>query len=51
MSAKWLHSKGYKIGYIDKVVSFFVAISLGKGICFCKHYQKINSELFAGFLK
>lgn len=51
MSAKWLHIKDDKIGYAGKVLSFFVAISLDKGICFCKHYQKINRELFAEFLK
>ena len=40
MSAKWLHSKDDKIGYAGKVLSFFVAISLDKGICFVNIIKK-----------
>ena len=29
------------------MASFFVAISLGKGICYCKHYKKLSGRIFA----
>ena len=44
-------SKGNKAGYGGKVTGFFVAISLGKGICYCKHYEKFNGKLFAEFIE
>ena len=31
------------------MTSFFVAISLGKGICYCKHYEKHSGKIFAKF--
>ena len=34
-------SNGNKAGYGGKVASFFVAVSLGKGICYCKYYEKL----------
>ena len=30
---------------------FFVAISLGKEICYCKHYEKLSVKLFAEFIE
>ena len=30
---------------------FFVAISLGKEICYCKHYEKLSGKLFAEFIE
>ena len=30
---------------------FFVAISRGKGICYCKHPAKLNGKLFAEFIE
>ena len=33
--------KGNKAGYGGKVASSFVAISLGKEICYYKHYEKL----------
>ena len=30
---------------------FFVAILLGKEICYCKHYEKLNGKLFAEFIE
>ena len=44
-------SKGNKAGYGGKVTGFFVAISLGKRICYCKHYEKFNGKLFAEFIE
>ena len=44
-------SKGNKAGHGGKVASFFVAISLGKGICYCKHYEKLSGKLFAEFIE
>ena len=40
-------SKGNKAGHGGKAASFFVAISLGKRICYCKHYEKLSGKLFA----
>ena len=36
--------KEYKAGYGGKVANSFVAISLGKGICYCKHYEKLSDK-------
>ena len=33
-------SKTNKAGHGGKVASFFVVISFGKGICYCKHCEK-----------
>ena len=49
-------SKGYtskenKTGHSSKVPSFFVAISLGKGICFCKRYEKLSGKIFTEFIE
>ena len=33
------------------MASFFVAISLGKGICYCKHYEKLSGKIFAEFIE
>ena len=44
-------AKGSKIGCGGKATRFFVAISPGKDICFCKHYEKMNGKLFAKFVK
>ena len=30
---------------------FFVGISLGKEICYCKHYEKLSGKLFAEFIE
>ena len=30
---------------------FFVAILLGKEICYCKHYKKLTGKLFAEFIE
>ena len=34
-----------------KSVKFFVVISLGKGICYCKRYEKLSGKLFAEFIE
>ena len=34
-----------------KVASFFVAISLGKGICYCQHYEKLSVNLLVEFVE
>ena len=44
-------SKGNKAGHGGKVASFFVAISLGKRICYCKHYEKLSGKIFAEFIE
>ena len=44
-------SKGNKAGLGGKVASFFVAISLGKGICYCKRYEKLSGTMFAEFIE
>ena len=44
-------SKGNKAGYGSKVARCFVAISLGKGICYCKHYEELNGKIFMGLWK
>ena len=44
-------SKGNKAGYGSKETSFFVVISLGKGICYCKHYKEPSGKLFAEFIE
>ena len=49
--AKGYTSKGNKAGHGGKVTSFFVAISLGKEICYCKHYEKLSVKLFAEFIE
>ena len=36
--------KGNKAGHGGKVANYFVAISLGKGICYCKHYEKLSEK-------
>ena len=33
------------------MTSFFVAISLGTGVCYCKHYEKLSGKLFAEFIE
>ena len=40
-----------KAGHGGKVASFFVAISLAKGICYCKHYEKRSGTIFAEFIE
>ena len=40
-----------KAGHGGKMASFFVAISFGKGICFCKHYGKLSGKLFAEYIE
>ena len=49
--AKGCTSKGNKAGHCRKVTSFFVAISLGTGVCYCKHYEKLSGKLFAEFIE
>ena len=44
-------SKGNKAGHGGKVASLFVAISLGKRICYCKHYEKLSGIIFAEFIE
>ena len=44
-------AKGSKAGNGGKVANFFVAISYGKGVCFCKTYEKLNGKLFGEFAK
>ena len=44
-------SKGHKAGHGGKVESFFVAILLGKGICYCKHYEKLSGTLLAQYIE
>ena len=44
-------SKRNKAGHGGKVTSFFVAISLDKGICYCKQYDKLSGKLFAEFIE
>ena len=34
-----------------KSVKFFVVISLGKGICYCKHCEKLSGKLFVEFIE
>ena len=36
---------------VAKWPSFFVAISLDKGICYCKRYEKLRGKIFAEFIK
>ena len=45
-----LTAKGSKAGNGGSVANFFVAISYGKGVCFCKTYEKLNGKLFAQFV-
>ena len=47
----WRKKKGNIAGHGGKVTSFFVAISLGKRICHCKHYEKLSGKLFAEFIE
>ena len=49
--AKGCTSRRNKAGHGGKVASFFVAISLGKRICYCKHYEKLSGKLFAEFIE
>ena len=44
-------SKGNKARHGIKVARFLVAISIGKGICYCKHYEKVCGKLFAEFIE
>ena len=44
-------SKGNKTGHSGTMASFFVAISLGKVICYCKHYEQLSGKLFAEFIE
>ena len=44
-------SKRNKAGYGGKVVSFFAAISLGKGICYFKHYEKLSGKILPQFIE
>ena len=44
-------SKKNKAGHGGKVASFLIAISLSKGICYCKHYEKLSGKLFAEFIE
>ena len=44
-------SKENKAGHGGKVASFFVAISLAKGIYYCKHYEKLSGTIFAEFIE
>ena len=44
-------SKGNKAGRGGKVASVFVAILLGKVICYCKHYEKRSGKTLAEFIE
>ena len=44
-------SKGNKARHGGKVASFFVVVSLGKGVCNCKHYEKLSGKLFIEFIE
>ena len=44
-------SKRNKTGHGGKVGVLFVAISLGKYVCYCKHYQKLSGKLFPEFIE
>ena len=44
-------SKENKAGHGGKVASFFVAMSLGKGIYYCKNYEKLSGKIFAEFIE
>ena len=48
---KVLLQREIKQGMVAKQQIFFVAISLGKGICYCKHYEKLSSTLFTEFIE
>ena len=37
-------------GTVAKWQVFFIAISLGKRICYCKYYKKFGCILFAKFI-
>ena len=43
-------SKGSKAGHGGSVVHLFVAISFGKGICFCEPYEKLSGSFVASFV-
>ena len=45
-----LLQRGIKEGIVAKWQVFFVTISLGKGICYCKHYEKLSGKVFAEFI-
>ena len=40
-----------KLGIVVKWQVFFVAISLGTGFCYCKHYEEFSGKLFAEFIE
>ena len=45
-------SKGHKAWHGGKVASFFVAISLGKGLCYLSITRKlVSGKLFAEFIE
>ena len=43
--------KEIKQGMVVKWLVFFVALSLGKGICYFKHYEKLSDKLFGEFIE
>ena len=43
-------SNGNKSG-CGGIVACFLAISLGKEICYCKHYEKLSGKIFAEFVE
>ena len=49
--SKGCTAKGKKAGYGGKVLHLFVAISFGKGVCFCEEYEKLTGTFFANFVK
>lgn len=44
-------TKGKKIGSGGKVTHFMVCISCGKGVYFCKQYEKMDGPYFANFVR
>ena len=43
-------SNGNKSG-CGGIVACFLVISLGKEICYCKHYEKLSGKIFAEFVE
>ena len=48
---RFVDQREIKQGMVAKWQVFFVAISLGKGVCYCKHYEKLSGKIFADFIK
>ena len=46
-----VNAKGTQVGSYGRVVKMIVAISYGKDIIYCEHYEKLDGNNYADFIR